>query len=65
MICIRISVNDEIKAIEFWVGNNENIDRRYINEIASQINNKYKKIMFRSGAGDLTKLTYDLFKLNP
>lgn len=69
MINIRITINNEIKAVEFWCGKSDYEKENFfekINEKFEEISpgKKYKKVIFRSGDGDLVSLTAELLRIN-
>ncbi len=66
---IRITINDEIKAVQFWCGKSDSEDEglfEKVNAIYNKIapSKKYKKVIYRSGDGDLVSLTAELLRIN-
>ena len=66
---MRISVNRELKVIQFWVSNEEKQSEDFMAEIrriAALLPNceKFKRIIYVSGSQSLSDLTYDLLKRN-
>ncbi len=73
MFPIRITVNNEIKAVQFWLTAQEGEDNSIMEIIKSYADEHttakkkadvYKKIIYVSGNSDLTSLTADLLKYN-
>ena len=61
VIAIRISVNDELKVVQFWCTEDEaNISFDKI-DIPFE---KYRKVIYRSGKSDLNDLTAAIVKHN-
>ncbi|MBR4296312.1 MAG: hypothetical protein IKT56_05720 [Clostridia bacterium] len=69
MSIIRVSINNEIKAVQFWCGKSDSEDEglfEKVNAIYNQItpSKKYKKVIYRSGTDDLVSLTAELLRTN-
>ncbi|MBR3967068.1 MAG: hypothetical protein IKJ91_08355 [Clostridia bacterium] len=65
---IRVTVNDELKAVQFWCSKSDEDKDLFgkVNEIYDRItpSKKYKKVIYRSGNGDLVSLTAELLRIN-
>jgi len=66
---IRVSINNEIKAVQFWCGKCDSEDEglfEKVNAIYNRItpSKKYKKVIYRSGTDDLVNLTAELLRTN-
>lgn len=69
MIVIRVSVNNEIKVVQFWCDHNDCADSEMSEKIQTLYNayapsNKYKKVIYRSGNGNLLTYTSELLRQN-
>ncbi|MGN0655112.1 MAG: hypothetical protein ACI4KD_09390 [Oscillospiraceae bacterium] len=69
MIFIRVSINDEIKIIQFWCTQEDTSDKNtnaLIDKIFEQIapDKKYRKVIYRSGNKNLVDCTSLLLKQN-
>ena len=66
---MRISLNERIKVIQFWLTHDDMKNENLYNEIDILYNvycpdSKYKKIIYQSGIKDVTESTINLFKNN-
>ncbi len=63
---IRVSVNREIKAVQFWLTAAEREDNSVMSAINDYavIDKKYKKVIYVSGVNSLAATTGDLLKRN-
>ena len=66
MIAIRITVNDEIKVVQFWCDKTDLSDEQLIENLYKEYapDEKYRKIIYRTGERDLLSLTSDLLHRN-
>ena len=73
MFPIRITVNNQIKAVQFWLTTQEGEDNSIMNEIkcyadehttAKKKADVYKKVVYVSGTAPLVSATADLLKRN-
>ncbi len=69
VIVIRVSVNNEIKVVQFWCDHNDCADSEMSEKIqtlynAYAPNNKYRKVIYRSGNGNLLTYTSELLRQN-
>ena len=66
---IRITVNEDIKIVQFWCGKEDTEAPGFtekIEEIFAQIapGDKFKKVIYRSGNGNLLSATSELIRRN-
>lgn len=63
---MRVSVNEKIKVVSFWLLNNEEQDDEKIDILFDKYkkDNKYRKVVYKSGTGDLFYNTKELLKNN-
>ena len=69
MIAIRITVNDEIKVVQFWCDKTDLLDEQLFEKIENLYKEyapdaKYRKVIYRTGERDLLSLTSDLLRRN-
>lgn len=69
MIIIRITINDEIKVVQFWCNKEDTNAPDFMNKINEMFtkvapNDKFKKVIYRSGNGDLLSATSELLLRN-
>ena len=73
MIKIRISINDNLKVIQFWLTGSEAEDETVLERIesysdehtsAAKKSERYRKIIYISGDAPLWDVTADLLKYN-
>lgn len=70
MILSRVSVNDNLKIVQFWLTSDETIGNPSIVEQIEKLfllykqDTKYRKVIYHSGNRDLTDMTIRLLKQN-
>ena len=73
MFPIRITVNNKIKAVQFWLTAQEGEDKKvadtikaYADEFTQAVKkaDRYKKVVYISGTAPLVSATADLLKRN-
>lgn len=69
MIFIRITVNNDIRAVQFWCDKTESQDSNLLQNIEKLYSQyspdrKYRKVIYRSGNENLADLTNALFSHN-
>ena len=73
MFPIRITVNQDLKIVQFWLTAQEGEDNSIMEKIknyadenttAKKKTKRYKKVIYVSGVGDLVNLTADILKRN-
>ena len=66
---MRVSINNELKIVQFWCDSKEAEKPEFkdtINNLFKEFapSDKYRKVIYRSGNGNLLELTKDLLKYN-
>ena len=70
MVISRVSINDNLKIVQFWLTNDENIDNPSIAENVESLflpykqDSKYRKIVYHSGTHALPDMTIGLLTQN-
>lgn len=70
MVLSRVSINDNLKIVQFWLTSDENIENPSIAEKVESLfllykqDAKYRKIIYHSGTRDLSDMTIGLLKQN-
>ena len=70
MVNSRVSINEKLKLVQFWLTNEEDIETPNIAEkiealfLLYKADSKYRKIIYHSGKKDLTAMTTGLIIQN-